>query len=76
MPGDQLFASGHWEERLPLADVLDKAEVTFGPAAAAAAAAGAGGGCESGVQRFSCCFHYDHVAMTLRAATAADASIA
>jgi hypothetical protein len=28
------------------------------------------------LQHFSCCFHYDHVNMTLRAATAADAAIA
>lgn len=74
MPGDQLFASGHWEERLPLADVLDQAEVTFGGGAGGAVGAGGGGG-SSGLQRFCCCFHYDHVNMTLRAATAADASI-
>ncbi|KAF6257526.1 hypothetical protein COO60DRAFT_1223847 [Scenedesmus sp. NREL 46B-D3] len=69
MPGDQLFASAHWEERLPLADVLDKAEVAF-------SGSGASSGDSSGLQRFSCCFHYDHVNMTLRAATAADGSMA
>jgi hypothetical protein len=70
MPGDQLFASSHWEERLPLGDVLDKAEVVFG------SSGGSSGSSSSGLQRFSCCFHYDHVNMTLRAVTAADASIA
>jgi hypothetical protein len=68
MPGDQLFASAHWEERLPLGDVLDKAEVVFGSSS--------GSSSSSGLQCFSCCFHYDHVNMTLRAVTAADASVA
>jgi hypothetical protein len=48
--------------------VLDKAEAVFGGSS--------GSSSSSGLQRFSCCFHYDHVNMTLRAVTAAGASVA
>jgi hypothetical protein len=74
MPGDQLFASAHWEERLPLGDVLDKAKVVFGGSSTTSSSSSSSS--RDGLQRFSCCFHYDHVNMTLRAVTAADASVA
>jgi hypothetical protein len=92
MSDGQLFVSDHYEERVPLAAVLDKCEVVFGGGGSGGSsgggscggAAGGGGGGDSacGVEgaaadvwkceRYSCCFHFDHVSGVLKAASAAD----
>jgi len=71
----QLFVSDHYEERVPLAAVLDECEVVFGVAVVAqlvvvvmlTAACGVGGAAAVGqCERYSCCFHYDHVSGVLQ----------
>jgi hypothetical protein len=73
LPGAQVFMTQHYEERLPLAAVLDRCEVVL-PGGVGAAGAGVGvgsaaGGVGEGVQQqqqFVCNLFYDHVHLTLR----------
>jgi hypothetical protein len=48
-----------FRERLPLGDVLDKSEVVFGGSSSSSSSS------RNVLQRFSCCFRYHHVNMTL-----------
>jgi hypothetical protein len=70
LPGQQVYMTGHWEERLPLAAVLDACGVAFmapgcQPPQQQQQQQGHGEG-EVGVQQYVCSFFYDHVNLALR----------
>jgi hypothetical protein len=76
LPGAQVFMTQHYEERLPLAAVLDRCEVVLpGAVGAAGAGVGVGTGASGGregvqQQQFVCNLFYDHANLTLRPLTA------